>query len=75
MKNVVPFVADNCSFQQQLASLQTAQKQVLQSLKEREEQVAKLERELQDVRLQTVAAQDMAQGLQLENARYSTFCY
>jgi regulator of replication initiation timing len=57
--------------QQQLATLQTNQKEMLQSLKEREEQVAVLERELQDVRQQTVAAQDLAQGLQLENAQYA----
>jgi hypothetical protein len=57
--------------QQQLATLQTNQKEVLQSLKEREERIAILERELQDVRQQTVAAQDLAQGLQLENAQYA----
>jgi regulator of replication initiation timing len=48
------------------------QKEVLQSLKEREERIAVLERELHDVRQQTVAAQDLAQGLQLENAQYAT---
>lgn len=63
-------VADNCSLQQQLARLQEAQKEVLQFLKERNEHVARLESELQDVRQQTVTAQDLAQGLQLENARY-----
>jgi regulator of replication initiation timing len=47
------------------------QKEVLQSLKEREEQIAILERELQDVRQQTVAAQDLSQRLQLENAQYA----
>jgi regulator of replication initiation timing len=57
--------------QQQLATLQTKQKEVLQSLKEREERITILERELQDVRQQTVTAQDLAQGLQLENAQYA----
>jgi hypothetical protein len=53
-----------------VATLQADHKVVLQSLKEREEQVARLERELQDGRQQTVAAQDLVKGLQLENARY-----
>jgi hypothetical protein len=69
------FVADNCSLQQQLANLQEAQKEVLQFLKERDKQVARLESELQNVRQQTVTAQDLAQGLQLENARYGSFSY
>ncbi|PNF30873.1 Golgin subfamily A member 5 [Cryptotermes secundus] len=65
---------DNNSLHQQLATLQINQKEVLQSLKEREERVAVLERELQDVRQQTVAAQDLAQGLQLENAQLLQDC-
>jgi regulator of replication initiation timing len=54
-----------------LASLQVNQKEVLQSLKEREERIAILERELQDLRQQTVAAQDLTQRLQVENAQYA----
>ncbi|XP_069681008.1 golgin subfamily A member 5-like isoform X2 [Periplaneta americana] len=57
---------DNWNLQQQLTTLQVAQKQALQSL---EEQVVSLEGELANARQQTVAAQDLAQGLQLENAR------
>jgi predicted nucleic acid-binding Zn-ribbon protein len=53
-----------------LATLQADHKEVLQSLKEQEEQVARLERELQDGRQQTAAAEDLLKGLQLENARY-----
>jgi uncharacterized protein involved in exopolysaccharide biosynthesis len=63
-------LADKNSLQQQLATLQMNQKEVLQSLNEREEQIAILERELQDVKQQTVAAQDLSQRLQLENAQY-----
>lgn len=71
IKKICWFVADNCSLREQLTSLQEAQKEVLQFLKERDEEVAKLENELQNVRQQMVAAQDLAQGLQLENARYA----
>jgi hypothetical protein len=56
--------------QQQFANVQADQKEVQQLLKEREEQVARLKRELQDGREQTAAAQDLVKGLQLENARY-----
>jgi predicted nucleic acid-binding Zn-ribbon protein len=56
--------------QQQLATLQADHKEVLQSLKEGEEQVARLERELQDGRQKTAAAEDLVKGLQLENSRY-----
>lgn len=65
---------DNSSLQQQLATLQTNHKEVLQSLKEREEQIAVLERELLDIRQQAVAAQDLAQGLQLKNAQLLQDC-
>lgn len=53
---------DNWGLQQELASLQVAQKQLLS---EHEEQVVRLEGELAGMRTQTVAVQ----GLQLENAR------
>jgi len=56
--------------QQQLATLQAAHKEVLHLLKEQEEQVGRLKKELQDGREQAVAAQDLVKGLQLENARY-----
>jgi len=56
--------------QQQLATLQANHKEVLHLLKEQEEQVARLKRELQDGREQAAAAQDLVKGLQLENARY-----
>jgi chromosome segregation ATPase len=71
IREICSFFADNNSLQQQLAAVQTNHKEALQSLREREEQVAILERELQDVRQQAVAAQDLAQGLQLENAQYA----
>ncbi|XP_021929852.1 golgin subfamily A member 5 isoform X2 [Zootermopsis nevadensis] len=60
---------DNCSLQQQLTGLQEAQKESMRFLKERDEQVARLESELQNVRQQMVVAQDLAQGHQLENTR------
>lgn len=60
---------ENWSLQQQVSSLQTSQQQTMQSLQEREDQMTRLEKELHDMRQQTVAAQDLAQGLQLENAR------
>ena len=56
--------------QQQLATLQADHKEVLHLLKEQEEQVARLNRELQDGRQQAAAAQELMKGLQLENARY-----
>jgi sirohydrochlorin ferrochelatase len=56
--------------QQQLATLQANHKEVLHLSKEQEEQVARLKRELQDGRYQAAAVQDLAKGLQLENARY-----
>lgn len=60
---------ENCNLQQQLATLQANHKEVLHLLKEQEEQVARLKRELQDGREQAAAAQDLVKGLQLENAR------
>lgn len=68
-------VADNCSLQQQLTGLQEAQKESMRFLKERDEQVARLESELQNVRQQMVVAQDLAQGHQLENTRYGFFSH
>jgi signal transduction histidine kinase len=56
--------------QQQLATLQADHKEVLHLVKEQEEQVARLGRELQDGRKQAAAAEDLVKGLQLENVRY-----
>ena len=56
--------------QQQLATLQADHKEALHLLKEQEEQVARLRRELQDGREQAAAAEDLVKGLQLENVRY-----
>jgi arginine deiminase len=56
--------------QQQLANLQADHKEVMHLLKEQEEQVARLKRELQVGREQAAAAEDLVKGLQLENVRY-----
>jgi hypothetical protein len=56
--------------QQQLAIVQADHKEVQRLLKEREELVVRLKRELQVDREQTAAAQDLVKGLQLENVRY-----
>jgi sirohydrochlorin ferrochelatase len=53
-----------------LATVQADHKEVLHLVKEQEEQVARLRRELQDGREQAAAAEDLVKGLQLENVRY-----